>query len=132
MNITTRLALGLTVAFLMSIIVLELKNELTFGCGLGDIFYLILSGIGIVVAAVVCYLTRQSNFAERKAFGWGIIAACLFTVYMFGRWLTVDRGPEYKWDGYVFLSKSRAVQKQQRELEQNRRITPADSVDQSY
>ena len=83
-------------------------GELTFGYGLGDLFYLMFSGIALLIVTVAYFATKRLDFNKKKLLGGLITIGLLLTVYIFGRLVTVDRGSEYRWDGHIFLSNSYA------------------------
>lgn len=108
MNILTKILFRLTTIFLIAVIALTFFGELTFGYGLGDLFYLMFSGIALLIVTVAYFATKRLDFNKKKLLGGLITIGLLLTVYIFGRLVTVDRGSEYRWDGHIFLSNSYA------------------------
>ena len=128
MNILTKILFGLTTIFLIAVIALTFFGELTFGYGLGDLFYLMFSGVALLIVTVIYFATKRLDFNKKKLFGGLISIGLLLTVYIFGRLVTVDRGSEYKWDGYVFLSNSYA-DRERKEIEQyQKKLTRLDNL----
>jgi len=127
-NILTKILFGLTTIFLIAVIALTFFGELTFGYGLGDLFYLMFSGVALLIVTVIYFATKRLDFNKKKLFGGLISIGLLLTVYIFGRLVTVDRGSEYKWDGYVFLSNSYA-DRERKEIEQyQKKLTRLDNL----
>src|SRR5690606_3936197 len=107
-NILTKILFGLTTIFLIAVIALTFFGELTFGYGLGDLFYLMFSIVALLIVTVTYFATKRLDFNKKKLFGGLISVGLVLTIYIFGRLVTVDRGSENKWDGHVFLSNSYA------------------------
>jgi len=127
-NILTKILFGLTTIFLIAVIALTFFGELTFGYGLGDLFYLMFSGVALLIVTVIYFATKRLDFNKKKLFGGLISIGLLLTVYIFGRLVTVDRGSEYKWDDYVFLSNSYA-DRERKEIEQyQKKLTRLDNL----
>lgn len=106
MNILTKILFGFTTIFLIVVIALIFFGELTFGYGFGDLFYLLFSGLVLLCVIITYFATKKFDFNKKKLLGGLISIGLLLTVYIFGRLVTVDRGSENKWNGYIFLSNS--------------------------
>lgn len=128
MNILTKILFGLTTIFLIAVIALTFFGELTFGYGLGDLFYLMFSGIALLIVTVAYFATKRLDFNKRKLLGGLITIGLLLTVYIFGRLVTVDRGSEYRWDGHIFLSNSYADREKRKIEEYQYELTRLNNV----
>jgi len=117
LNTLTKILFGLTTIFLIAVIALTFFGELTFGYGLGDLFYLMFSGAALLIVTATYFATKRFDFNKNKLAGGLISIGLLLTVYIFGRLVTVNRGSEYKWDGHVFLSNSYA-DRERKEIEE--------------
>lgn len=117
MNILTKILFGLTTIFLIAVIALTFFGELTFGYGLGDLFYLLFSGVALLIVTIIYFATKRFDFNKKKLFGGLISFGLVLTVYIFGRLVTVDRGSENRWDGHIFLSNSYA-DRERKEIEE--------------
>jgi len=106
MNWIVKILFGVSTLFLMIVIILILVGKLTFGYGLGDIFYLIILVFVTLVISITFFLTMKFDFNKNKILSGFIAILLILVIYIYARLLTVDRGAEYKWDGHIFLSYS--------------------------
>jgi len=128
LNILTKILFGLTTIFLIAVIALTFFGELTFGYGLGDLFYLMFSGVALLIVTVTYFATKRLDFNKKKLFGGLISVGLVLTIYIFGRLVTVDRGSENKWDGHVFLSNSYADRERKEIEEYQNELTRLDNL----
>jgi tetratricopeptide (TPR) repeat protein len=124
----TKILFGLTTIFLIAIIALTFFGELTFGYGLGDLFYLMFSGVTLLIVTVTYFTTKRLDFNKKKILGGLISIGLLLTVYIFGRLVTVDRGSENRWDGYIFLSNSYADREKKKNDEYQNELIRLDKL----
>jgi len=117
LNILTKILFGLTTIFLIAVIALTFIGDLTFGYGLGDLFYLMFTGFALLIVTVTYFATKRIDFNKKKLTGGLISIGLVLVMFVFGRLVTVDRGSEYKWDGHIFLSSSYA-DREKREIEE--------------
>lgn len=83
------------------IIVLNLNANITFGRGLGDIFYLIELIVISIILAVAFFKVKKHT--ENK---FAVMLLCIImvlTIIFFLLKLTIWRGAEYIWNGNIFL-----------------------------
>lgn len=105
-----------SICFFVVVILLSFGGMLGFGYGLGDLkydFYLIILTIGLIIAY---FLLKSIDFQNKIGIGIaGITVLFIFitlTMYLF----TIGRGPEFKWDGYIFLSSAKlGIEKSEKE-----------------
>lgn len=128
MNNLTRLTLGIVAIFFILVIVLMFSGSLTFGYGLGDLFYLMTVGVWTLVIGAIYKFTKKVDFSKQKEFAILIVGVMLFSVYYTARLFTVDRGAEFKWDGHILLSSAIADHKRQAKLEYENELHRLDSL----
>lgn len=82
------------------IMLLFLLSEITFGYGLGDLYFLIMVILFFLVftALRIIIAKNKQHFFLNSIF----ITLMLATIVYFSLKLTVYRGPEYKWNGDLF------------------------------
>jgi energy-coupling factor transporter transmembrane protein EcfT len=85
--------------FFIMITICTLSGYFTFGHGLGDIFYLILGFIITVLLTIFFIISIRKS--KNLSLTFSIII--LLTILLFILKLTVLRGPEYPWNGKLFL-----------------------------
>lgn len=90
MNIAA-LAIGLT------LIILTANDRVTYGHGLGDLFYLI--GLVIIVLVQSVFLLRVSNKKFQLAVG--VVALLLYSTFIYE--LSIGRGIESPWNGKIIM-----------------------------
>ncbi len=100
-----KLPLIFTILFLIIEIILLLNGVLTFGYGLGDLFYLFVD-IFFIVILIVCLLIIiikkiQLKTITRLIFYSIIFLFLAYNIYSF----TIGRGVESPWNGKVFILK---------------------------
>ena len=128
MNNLTRLALGLTSIFFILVIALSFSGSLTFGYGLGDLFYLMTIGVWVLIILGVYRFTKKIDFSKRKEFAILIIVVLLCSVYYTARLFTIDRGSEFRWDGHILLSSAKADHVKKANEEFNNELKRLDSL----
>lgn len=108
MNFTTKQSVicnWVILAYLFSIVVIALNDKITFGHGLGDMFYLLEISLGIVSHAFLILIFSKKKFSKhRNKLNWitGFIffLFAVFITYEF----TFGRGGEYPWKGNIFIN----------------------------
>jgi hypothetical protein len=83
------------------IVVLNLKAKITFGRGLGDVFYLIELIVISIIMAVAFFKVKKHT--ENKFAVMLMCSIMLLTIIFFLLKLTIWRGAEYIWNGNIFL-----------------------------
>ena len=128
MSIVTKILFGLTTIFLIAVIALTFIGELTFGYGLGDLFYLMFTGFALLIVTVIYFATKRIDFNRKKLSGGLISIGLVLAMFVFGRLVTVDRGSEYKWDGHILLSTSYADREKGELKEYENELTRLDKL----
>lgn len=81
-----------------SIFILIFSGKVTFGQGLGDLFYLVLLTIMQIFFGYLFYL----NFKGRINFPLVISLLLIIILILFTLKMTIWRGIEYPWNGNIF------------------------------
>jgi FtsH-binding integral membrane protein len=82
--------------------VLNLNANITFGHGLGDIYYLLFLLFLVIIVSIIFFKTaRHINRPSAAIFFLLFVLAIIFVVTLK---LTIYRGPEYPWNGKFFLT----------------------------
>ena len=84
------------------IVFLNLKGEIGFGHGLGDLYYLIFI-VFLTILFLFFYLRIIRKYLDNKRMIYLFIVFLFITVVSFSLKLTLLRGPEFPWDGNLFL-----------------------------
>jgi hypothetical protein len=95
---------GIIIAYLLLITVLGLDSKIAYGYGQGDLIYIALSGgvaILQVIAILIIYAKTKGLHKSRFSFIVGTISLLIAVYFTWG--YTLGRGPEYRWDGNVFM-----------------------------
>lgn len=92
------------VIYLMSLIPLCLTGHIVFGHGLGDLIYLLITLFSVMIQLTltgICYSKKRQKGWENSFIICGTIflIISLLLTYKF----TVGRGPEWRWNGEVFI-----------------------------
>ncbi len=101
MNKTLKVTYWLFMVWSALVVISNLNAGITFGHGLGDIYCLVLLLLLIIVISIVVFKVLR-NTSDKIS----IISFLLFIlgiVIVFSLKLTVYRGPEYPWNGELFL-----------------------------
>jgi ABC-type iron transport system FetAB permease component len=72
-------------------------DGLTFGYGLGDVFYIGFFGLLTVIITMTSVLLRKKIKSKYVSLTWVIFLTIFILV------LTVLRGPAYSWNGQIFI-----------------------------
>ena len=101
MNKVIKIIYTLFVLWAVLVAILNLNANITFGHGLGDIYYLLFLLLLVIVASVVFFkiAKRLNETSATILFLFFVIAV----VIAFTLKLTIYRGPEYPWNGKFFL-----------------------------
>jgi len=94
------LLIGIT--FFAMVILLMIVGKLTFGYGLGDLFYLFIQGAWLISLIIVFIITKRKNKIESPyalILSFIICISILFSIHGF----TIGRGSEYPWNGRIFM-----------------------------
>jgi hypothetical protein len=87
-------------SFLILLLLLTLTGKLTFGHGLGDLFYVVLIAFIVLIHFTITLILRKKKIEK---YWLSIIIAsstvCFLVVYE----TTIGRGAEHTWNGKVFL-----------------------------
>ena len=92
--------------YLVLIFILTFKGRIYFGYGLGDVFYFLMIGLIAFVHLIFNLVIGIRRFKkDKRQIYWatGIffgIVAVIFTILF-----TVGRGPEYRWNGDILVTK---------------------------
>ena len=99
-----------TIIFFATILTLMALNVVTFGWGLGDLFYFYIQILWLIILLVffIVVMTRNSNFSILTSRI--IIFFLLISIFLSIKAFTIDRGNEYPWNGKIFTSNSRNLQ----------------------
>lgn len=95
-RIANHLYYGFTV-YIVFICLCVVTGALTFGHGLGDMYYLIGVGLAFILISIMKFADK-SNIA-----GLFIVIAIILISVSVGLKLTIWRGVEYSWDGHIFI-----------------------------
>jgi hypothetical protein len=96
-----RILNGIVLTYFTTLLLLELVGHITFGHGLGDLYYLIFVASAVAAHSITTLILHRQRLSEH----WFMVTAVvflllvIFVTYKF----TLGRGPEYKWDGNVFI-----------------------------
>ncbi len=84
------------------VVFLNFKGDITFGHGLGDLYYLIFI-VSLTILSLIFYVRiNKGNFANKKMI-YLFIVYLIVIVVSFCLKLTLFRGAEFPWDGNIFL-----------------------------
>ena len=90
------------VIWLLAVSILNLIGSITFGHGLGDLYYLAC----LIILSIILFSYYHGVLRKRTSMNWGIFiyigivsAVTIFSVLK----LTIWRGPEFPWNGRLFL-----------------------------
>ena len=104
MEKTLKIILISTIFFFVTVLTLLLRNVLTFGWGLGDLFYFYIQilWLTILVVFLVILIFKTSNFSIliSRIISFILILSTLLTIKAF----TIDRGSDYPWNGKIFTT----------------------------
>jgi hypothetical protein len=104
MGKTLKIILISTIFFFVTVLTLMLRNVLTFGWGLGDLFYFYIQILWLIILLIflVVVLIKTLNFSIliSRIILFILIISMLLTIKAF----TIDRGSEYPWNGKIFTS----------------------------
>jgi hypothetical protein len=102
MKNTGRIAFLFYNIWFLLVIFLNLKGDITFGHGLGDLYYLLMLVVLTILSLIFYLKDIKKNTSNTYLF-------CLFVILLivvivsFSLKLTLLRGPEYPWNGNFFL-----------------------------
>ncbi len=98
MSCIFRLIFGVYFLFMIFLIIGNWKGYITYGYGLGDLFYLILAVIALLITSVLAFHV----FIKRRRLMLFLMFLIFSIVIFFGLNATIYRGSEYKWNGQIF------------------------------
>lgn len=128
MKKVVKLSVMFSMLFCVLVIVLCFMGILSFGYGLGDIFYLFFLLIWLAVIAVFFKMAKKVSFNPNKVISIFIILILIYSNYYIIRLFTVDRGPEFRWNGHISFGASKAASQRGLEQKFERDIAMYDSV----
>jgi hypothetical protein len=103
MKTTVKYLLLISIVFFSLVVVMMLAGGLTFGHGLGDIAFIpLIAGWTLGLIVVYRYATRN-DFVWDSGLAAVLLAILVFSIFYTARGFTVARGPEYRWNGKIFL-----------------------------
>jgi len=82
-------------------VLFTILGPISYGHGLGDLFYHAAALIAFIVITILFILARKIKSAD-DVFYIFMFLAIVLTVVCFSLEFTIWRGPEYRWDGNVF------------------------------
>jgi len=95
----SRITFLIYLLWMLFVIFLNLRGDITFGHGLGDLYYLI-ALIFLTVLSIVFYIRiTKRNYTNAYLF----VVYLLLIIISFCIKLTLLRGAEYPWNGKFFL-----------------------------
>ncbi len=104
----------IVLAYLIGITILSWIGKITYGYGLGDLFYVFPSSALTLVHLIVilALIYRKREKAEK---GLALLVGIIFLLIAvwFTYEFTIGRGVEYKWNGKVFYGKNKIEEKLQ-------------------
>ena len=115
MNNLIKLTLIFSAIFFILVIVLSFSGTLAFGHGLGDLVFSVPLIFWTVVIGAIYKFSKRRDFNSNKVLAIFIFSVLLLSIYFTTRQFTVDRGPEFKWDGHIFLASAKANHRKQNE-----------------
>src|SRR5687768_1783227 len=104
MNKGIRLSIVASTVLYILIILLTFSGYLTFGHGLGDLANLFLMFLWTICIRVFYRFVRNTDFNVNKLSGVIIIIVLICSIIYILIQLTINRGPEYIWDGHIFVT----------------------------
>ena len=94
-------------AYLILISILTLTSKITYGHGLGDVIFLILSSaFALFHLLILAMLIHAKQGPVEKAIGFLMAILFLLVAVAFTYKFTLGRGPENRWRGNVFETKN--------------------------
>ncbi len=84
------------------VVFLNLKGDIAFGHGLGDLYYLIFL-VSLTILSLIFYLRIIKGYLANKKMIYLFIVYLIVIVVSFSLKLTLFRGAEFPWDGNIFL-----------------------------
>lgn len=102
-KISVRVLLGLSTAYFLLLIKWMLDSTITFGVGLGDLFYFYLS-MGFSVLFLITFIFSLREWKNKPVINFYSISAILaiLILLLFTYDFTIGRGSELPWNGTVF------------------------------
>lgn len=90
-------------SYLVLVTLLALTGKLAFGHGLGDLFYLIASGVFAVSQLITTVIIQRKKNGHFKPTMFYLCGTIFLLTALFLTWkFTIGRGPEYSWNGNIF------------------------------
>jgi len=103
MNKLAKIFLIVSISFFSLIILLILVGKLSFGYGLGDVFYLIYLILWLGIQIAIFLLIKKNIINVEIVIIVFICFALCISIYFTIRKLTIDRGFENRWNGKIFI-----------------------------
>src|SRR5690554_321061 len=113
MNRFFKIILTLTGGFFLTVIFLMIGGQLTFGHGLGDLFFLYIqiAWLIVLIISLTVIIKKKSELNNITSGLFSVIL--LFSIFLSIKGFTVDRGIEYPWNGRIFTISYQEYQRQQ-------------------
>lgn len=89
--------------YLTAVTILTFRGNIYFGNGLGDLFYLYLTGLLATAQLVFLLISQRQKFRLTTLFLFGTVFL-LMAIYITWQF-TTGRGNEFPWNGNIFYSK---------------------------
>jgi tetratricopeptide (TPR) repeat protein len=102
-----------------------LNGTLTFGWGLGDLFFLYIQIAWLIVLIIGFVAIRKKNTPFGNISSGLISFVLIFSVFLSIKKFTVDRGSEYPWNGRIFMLNN----SEWKELKKGKFTATIDSLD---
>lgn len=98
MRIIAQIVLIAFVIFVILTVILLFYGKISFGHGLGDLYYLVFFVLwSIVIISIYIYILKKNNFTLLPLLYGFIITIIIITIVK----LTIFRGPEFHWNGNI-------------------------------
>ena len=89
--------------WLVPVVTLTINGNITFGHGLGDLYYLIAILFFTIISFFLYVRLKRKKILSKKNVYYFFLYN-VFVVILFSLKLTIYRGSEYLWNGHLFLN----------------------------
>lgn len=98
-----KIILLVTIIFFALVLLFMLSSQLTFGWGLGDLFYLYIQTVWVLIL-IIAFVVMIKKRAILNNISAGLFSfILLFSIFVSVKAFTVDRGSLYPWNGRIFM-----------------------------
>jgi len=101
MRLSIHIIFFIYILYVSFVIIFNLRGNIAFGQGLGDLYYLIILTSVTLLAVVFYILIIKKKYSKTTQYIY-VIYLLLVVVFSCIK-LTILRGPEYPWNGKFFL-----------------------------